>query len=210
MIEGTSQNFETILSGECEVLYFPSLFSRAESDLILEHLKKKTPWKQEWIRIFGRRIPQPRLTAWYGTGNYKYSGHELVPLKWSARLLRIRKKTEVASGHAFNSALLNYYRNGKDSVGWHRDNEKVLGPEPVIASLSFGAERKFELRRYDTKDNVIRLFPGHGSLLLMRGRTQLLWEHRVPAQKQSQARINVTFRQFSPLVNKLAENTGKA
>src|SRR5690606_18833627 len=114
---------------------------------------------------------------------------------WTDALLAIRSKVEKRSGETFNTALLNYYRDGKDYMGWHRDNEKALGKSPPVASVSFGASRIFQLRRYDSKQQKMELLLNAGDLLLMSGDTQRYWEHRLPrAPKNTQPRINITFR----------------
>lgn len=143
---------------------------------------------------------QPRLTAWYADAGktYSYSGITMPGTEWTKTLLQIKTAVEKTSGVSFNSALLNLYRNGQDSMGWHRDNEKELGLNPVIASLSFGAERIFQLREYASKSNLKSLSLSHGSFLLMRGETQPYWEHRVPKTNKVHAtRINITFRRVN-------------
>jgi alkylated DNA repair dioxygenase AlkB len=154
-------------------------------------------WKQEPVRLFGREIMQPRLTAWYGAADkaYTYSGITMEPLPWTQELDQIRMDAETLAGVSFTSALLNLYRDGSDSIGWHRDNEKMLGPAPVIASVSFGASRKFQFRNYTDKKMNVSLMLGPGSVLVMRGATQRNWEHSLPKTKKlSGARINITFR----------------
>ena len=137
---------------------------------------------------------QPRLTAWYGDEGktYVYSGIRNHPLPWTPLLLALKAKAEGFAESAFNSVLLNYYRDGGDSVGWHADNEPELGGRPVIASLSLGATRTFELRRRTT-GKVAKLPLTSGSILVMRGTTQHNWVHRVPKEPGSASRINLTF-----------------
>lgn len=140
---------------------------------------------------------QPRLTAWYGDAgkDYSYSGITMQPLAWTDTLMAIKQSADKVAGVSFNSALLNLYRDGKDSMGWHRDNEKELGTNPVIASVSFGAPRRFLLRHYTDKKLVREIVLTHGSLLLMRGETQHYWEHSIPkTAKPAGSRINITFR----------------
>jgi alkylated DNA repair dioxygenase AlkB len=178
-----------------EVFYFPSFLDRSEADKYLESLTKKIQWQQYTIRIFGKSVLQPRLSAWYGDKDYAYSGKSLPASGWTNELLELKEKIESFSGKLFNSVLLNLYRNGNDSMGWHRDNEKELGPDPVIASLSLGAERDFKLRDYLTKKEVVTLQPVHGSLILMQGSTQTFWEHSLPKTKKAkEPRLNLTFR----------------
>lgn len=180
-----------------EVLFYPMAFKAGESDSFMQSLANNIQWKHEAILMFGKQVMQPRLTAWYGNSgkSYSYSGITMQPLPWTNDLLCIKHIAEGIAGVQFNSALLNYYRNGQDSMGWHRDNEKELGPNPVIASVSFGAARKFKLRYYTDKSITRSIQLTHGSLLLMRGETQHYWEHQLPKIKADTcARINITFR----------------
>jgi alkylated DNA repair dioxygenase AlkB len=131
----------------------------------------------------------------YDNKTYRYSGLTMKPLPWTDTLLQIKERVEHASSYRFNSVLLNFYRDGQDSMGWHRDNEKELGENPVIASVSFGAERKFQFRHYKDQKTIISLVLNHGSLLLMSGATQSCWQHRLPKSSIMQTpRINLTFR----------------
>jgi alkylated DNA repair dioxygenase AlkB len=191
------RNRINIINRKGLVDFFPGFFSEEESDRYFSMLMKEIAWRQEPVNIFGKMIPQPRLTAWYGDlgKSYSYSGIIMHPQKWTNGLLEIRQRIEKAAPVIFNSALLNLYRDQKDSVGWHRDNEKSLGVNPVIASVSFGTTRRFLLRHYEDKSikQAVELTPG--SLLLMQGQTQQVWEHCIPRQtKASGARINITFR----------------
>jgi alkylated DNA repair dioxygenase AlkB len=166
----------------------------------LQELQQHIAWKQEAIKIFGKEIMQPRLTAWYGdTGKaYSYSGITMQPLPWTAALAGLKTAIETHTGYSFNSALLNLYRNGNDSMGWHRDNEKELGPEPVIASLSLGAARLFQFRHYRNPKAIVPVVLEPGSLLLMTGATQTHWQHRLPKTKTTESiRINITFRNIT-------------
>lgn len=186
-----------LLPFDGEACLFPHAFTREESDHHLIELQKNIAWKQEPVKIFGKEVMQPRLTAWYGDPNkaYSYSGITMKPLQWTDILLKIKEKAEYISGHKFNSVLLNFYRNEQDSMGWHRDNEKELGTDPVIASVSFGAERKFQFRHYTNQKTVISMGLRHGSLLLMSGATQNNWQHRLPKSDMvHKPRINLTFR----------------
>lgn len=186
-----------ILPKDGEVSFFPNLFTREESDVYFDVLMNEIPWKQEPIRIFGKTVMQPRLTAWYGDPgkHYSYSGITMNPTHWTDALLKIKQRIETVSPVIFNSALLNLYRDQSDSMGWHRDNEKELGVNPVIASVTFGAARRFLLRYYTDKDLKQSLELTHGSLLLMQGRTQHAWEHSIPKQSSiAGSRINITFR----------------
>lgn len=180
-----------------EVFLFSNFFSPKESDLLFNDLLNVINWKQEPIKIFGKEVMQPRLTAWYGdTGKaYSYSGITMHPLAWIHSLQQIKTAIETKASLVFNSALLNLYRDGKDSMGWHRDNEKELGINPSIASVSFGGSRIFKLRDYHNKSTVRSIELTHGSLLLMKGATQHFWEHQLAKTSKSvAARINITFR----------------
>lgn len=182
-----------------EVFLNENIFSSGESDKYFELLKNNIAWKQEEIIMFGKKVMQPRLTALYGDANkvYRYSGITMHPLPWTTALKEIKAKVEEISGQSFSTALLNYYRTGQDSMGWHRDNEKELGVNPVIASVSFGAERIFQFRHYKDKATVLSVWLTHGSLLLMQGVTQHCWYHQLPKTKIDMAeRINITFRQI--------------
>ncbi len=159
--------------------------------------------------MFGKAIAQPRLTAWYGDEGaiYTYSNLTNRPLEWTPELLVIKARAEKTAQMNFNSVLLNYYRNGQDSMGWHQDNEPELGEQPVIASVNFGATRRFQLRHKKRKDlDTFSIDLEHGSLLVMRGTTQEFWKHQVPKTTQSVgARINLTFRLIH--LNETTENT---
>lgn len=140
-------------------------------------------------------MPEPRLSAWYGDAAYTYSGKTRQPHAWMPILDALRQRIEIACQARFNSVLLNLYRNGQDSMGLHSDDEPELGPEPLIASLSLGAERRFVLRHKTLTDQRHTLTLAHGSLLLMAGRTQHAWKHGLPKAKSvAEPRINLTFR----------------
>jgi len=183
-----------------EVFYYPRVFDAGLSDEYFNLLFSGIRWKQEPVKLFGREIMQPRLTAWYGDEDkpYAYSGLKMQATRWIEPLLDIKAVADKYSGAHSTSALLNLYRDGSDGLGWHRDNEKVLGPEPVIASVSLGAPRLFQLRNYHHKKQVITLDLEPGSLLVMKGASQKEWEHRIPKTKRPVgARINITFRVIS-------------
>lgn len=183
-----------------ELYYFPNVFTREQSDEYFNQLFTEIRWKQEPIKIFGKEVMQPRLTAWYGdiTKPYAYSGITMAPNHWIHPLLEIKSVADKYSGAESSSALLNLYRDGNDGLGWHRDNEKVLGPAPTIASVSLGAVRTFQLRDYKGKDKLISIELEPGSIVIMKGASQQMWEHRVPKSKKIfGARINITFRIIS-------------
>lgn len=188
---------KNLLPEKGEALYYPHFFTKEESEVFFERLLKEVKWKHEPIKIFGKEIMQPRLTAWFSDSGrgYSYSGITMQAYPWNDVLLAIKNKIETVAAINFNSALLNLYRDGNDSVGWHRDNEKELGAEPVIGSVSLGAPRVFQLREYKKKENIISQKLLHGSLLIMRGESQQHWEHRLPkTTKRLSERINITFR----------------
>ncbi len=187
----------TLQMRDAEVLFYPAFFTQAESDAYLDDLTHHIAWKQETINILGAAVPIPRLTAWYGDeGNsYRWSGITQHPHPWTPTLLRMKVRIEQAAGVSFNSVLLNLYRDGRDSVAWHSDDEPELGRNPVIASVSFGAERRFQFKHKHNPDLRQAIDLTHGSLLLMRGTTQHFWKHQIPKTKQPcGARINLTFR----------------
>lgn len=186
---------EKLAMPDAEVYYAPQFLTASESNLYLEKLKQEVNWQQEGIRLFGKQLPLPRLTAWYGDKGYTYSGLYNAPQPWLPVLLELKERVEQVSGHRYNSVLLNLYRSGQDSMGWHSDDEKELAPG--IASLSFGGERTFAFRhRYQKEQPPVRLTLQHGSLLLMQGTTQQYWQHQVPKTARAvEPRINLTFRQ---------------
>jgi len=172
----------------------PLPLSNAE---IFERLLIETPWREESVVVYGKRHLQPRLTAWYGDASYTYSGLRLEPLPWTALLLEIRAAVEAACGRRFNSVLLNRYRNERDSMGMHSDDEPELGDAPVIASLSYGATRTFILRHKRDK-RTVRLPLEDGSLLLMSGQLQRNWLHGInKSTRPLGERLNLTFRYIS-------------
>ncbi len=154
-------------------------------------------WRQRTIRLFGRSIPEPRLTAWHGDpdAHYSYSGRDNAPQPWTAELARLRDLVSQAAGAGFNSVLGNLYRDGADHLGWHSDDEPELGPQPVIASLSLGEVRRMQFRLRPRGPVALTLDLPPGGLLVMAGQTQRRYQHRVPATRRVVgARINLTFR----------------
>lgn len=168
----------------------------AAAELMMRTLIDETPWRQDTITMYGKTHDVPRLQQWYGGAAYTYSGIELKPLPWTSNLSMIRRDVEEDTGAKFNSVLLNYYRDGNDSVALHADDEPELGEDPVIASLSLGAERKLALY-HNTKSIKIRLALPSGSLLIMRGPLQRFWRHGIPrVASLKDPRVNLTFRQL--------------
>ncbi|MET3982065.1 alkylated DNA repair dioxygenase AlkB [Mucilaginibacter sp. UYP25] len=180
--------------------YRPTFFSPAESADLLEKLKASIQWKQETIRMYGKLLNTPRLTAWYGDNSktYAFSGKKYDPYPWTSELLFIKQRVDKAAGITFNSVLLNDYRNGNDSVAWHADDEPELGINPIIASVSFGQMRRFDVRHKQDHKLKHSVELANGSLLIMKGDLQHNWEHQVPKSiKAIKERINLTFRVIS-------------
>lgn len=178
-------------------IYFEEHFiSLAESELLYDKLKSQLNWEQSTIKIFGKIYQTPRKEAYYGDihADYAYSGKQLIRNDWNELLLKLKLKLEQEIGHSFNAVLANWYRDGKDSNGWHADDEKELGKNPLIASLSFGCTRRFDLKHNKTKEKL-SLELSTGSLLVMGGELQHFWKHQIPKQlKIKDDRINLTFR----------------
>lgn len=182
---------------DASIIYYPNFFSTEEAAILFDALQKEIPWQQDDIKVYGKVYPQPRLTALFGNEgkSYSYSNITMHPHKWSPLLISIKEKVEKATEAIYSTVLLNYYRDGKDSNGWHADNEKELGTNPIIASLSFGTERVFQLKHNHLKNQKINLTLENGSLLLMKGTTQHFWKHQIPkTTKPIGSRINLTFR----------------
>ena len=165
---------------------------------LLAELVQTIDWRQDSVTLFGKTHPQPRLSAWYGEAAYRYSGLTLQPNPWTTRLSAIREKVEAVTGHSYNSVLLNYYRDERDCMGMHSDDEPELGPRPTIASLSLGAIRDFRLKHRSRSDlDTVKLPLPSGSLLLMAGETQRHWRHGIARRSRPcDPRINLTFRRI--------------
>lgn len=186
-----------IEDGSLELI--PDWLARDEADALFDALRDAIDWRQESVTMFGQRHLVPRLTAWHGDAGraYMYSGISNEPSPWTPELSDLRRRVEVAAGGRFNAVLLNLYRSGQDGMGWHADDEPELGPAPLIASISLGATRTFQLRHKRRKDLArVDLDLPHGSLLVMRPPTQAHWLHGVPKRKRGVRgpRINLTFR----------------
>ncbi|RZK12854.1 MAG: alpha-ketoglutarate-dependent dioxygenase AlkB [Flavobacterium sp.] len=182
---------------DAEISYYPSFFDESESEIIFKELLKMIPWQQDEIKIYGKTYAQPRLTALFGNDgkSYSYSNITMQPHPWNILLQKIKCKVEEVAEVNFSTVLLNLYRDGRDSNGWHADDEKELGQDPIIASLSFGAERYFHLKHKSNKDLKQKILLENGSLLLMKGSTQHHWLHQIPkTAKPIEPRINLTFR----------------
>ena len=182
---------------DSNICYFPGFLSTALADAYFNTLLTETKWQQDEIKIFGKTHPQPRLTALYASNSksYSYASICMQPLKFTETLVEIKQKVEAVSTIKFTSCLLNLYRDGKDSNGWHADNEKELGKNPVIASITLGQERMFHLKHRSDKTLKHKILLQHGSLLLMQGETQHHWLHQIPkSARPMEKRINLTFR----------------
>ncbi|WP_349617055.1 alpha-ketoglutarate-dependent dioxygenase AlkB family protein [Azotobacter salinestris] len=179
-IEWTSGHWKDVVKGDLSKIEFTNI-----------------NWKQDTIKLYGKIIPLPRLTSWYGDPgrNYTYSGITSKPNAWNKGLLYLKERVEQASGVIFNSVLLNWYRDGEDYLNWHADDERELGQNPIIASANFGETRDFVVRRKDDKSQKLVIPLRHGTLLVMSGGLQHHWEHSVPKRKKVKgSRFNLTFR----------------
>jgi alkylated DNA repair dioxygenase AlkB len=185
---------DNLLPCDGEVWSFERAIEAHDADRLFHDLHASIAWRQETATIMGRRVRVPRLTAWHGEAGYVYSGIRMSPMPWNAPLLELKAAAEACAGHAFNSVLLNLYRDGRDSVSWHADNEPGLGRNPVIASLSLGATRRFQLKHRQSGERVA-IDLAHGSCLVMAGATQHHWLHQLPKTARPVGpRINLTFR----------------
>lgn len=182
---------------DAEIEYYPNFLERSRADELFEKLKDNIPWQQDNITVYGKTHPQPRLTSLFGNDGkpYGYSNIVMQPNSWNPLLMFIKNKVDEICEENFTTVLLNYYRDGKDSNGWHADNERELGRNPIIASLSFGSERSFHLQHNSIKEQNLKINLEHGSLLIMKGPTQHFWKHQIPkTAKLVGPRINLTFR----------------
>jgi len=197
----TSQVKEDLPIVDGSLFFWPHFLDEHEADECLRVLVAETPWRQDTLRFGGKAVPIPRLQAWYGEKDslYGYSGLALTPLPWTPRLLQLKTRIEDAAEVTFNSVLINYYRDGQDSVSWHSDDETELGDNPVIASLSLGVTRRFELKHRHKKVQKVTCDLCHGSLLIMGPGVQAHWQHQIPKQPEIvDGRINLTFRAIKP------------
>lgn len=187
---------------DADIRYWPRFLAPGDSRNLFDTLLSDTPWRQDVLQLFGRHLPLPRLQAWYGDQQcvYRYSGIELQPLPWTGSVLAIKKQIELHTGHLFDAVLINLYRHGQDSNGWHADNEPELGSNPVIASLSLGETRRFRLRHLHRPElRPVSLELEDGLLLLMAGTTQQHWQHCLAKTGRPVGpRINLTFRKLAP------------
>ncbi|MEE4184338.1 MAG: alpha-ketoglutarate-dependent dioxygenase AlkB [Gammaproteobacteria bacterium] len=184
---------------QAEIRLWPTFLDADDADRMMSRLLEEVPWRRDTVTVFGRAHPIPRLHSWHGDAGarYRWSGLTQVPQPWTPALAELRERLEACLNRRFNSVLANLYRHGRDHMGWHADDEPELGLQPVIASLSLGAQRDFLLRyrgagaAVDTQ----RLALPPGSLLVMQGSTQEYWQHSLPRRlRVSDPRINLTFR----------------
>ncbi len=201
-VEGTDASSarvhgERLLPDSNDFLYYRGFIADEQADRTFAQLAQLIAWHTERITLFGRHYESPRLVAWYGDAGavYRYSGITHQPHPWTKELLALRADLEAFLGVRFTSVLLNRYRDGRDSVSWHSDDEPELGARPVIASVSLGVARTFCLRSKRDRARRVSLRLEHGSLLLMRGESQAAWQHAVLKERHvSGERINLTFR----------------
>ncbi len=182
---------------DSDIRYYPNFFGFAEANSYYRSLLETTKWRQDSITLFGKTHPQPRLTALFANNDkpYGYSNITMTPSVFTDALLEIKNRIETKTDVAFTTCLANLYRNGQDSNGWHSDDEKALGKNPTIASVTFGEARYFHLKHKRDKTLRQKLLLENGSLLLMQGETQHHWLHQIAKTKrQIQPRINLTFR----------------
>jgi alkylated DNA repair dioxygenase AlkB len=198
--EKSQKQGEQLPMPDAEVIMYRGFLDKNESDRIFSELYNNIDWKQDTTILFGKQVNLPRLTAWYGEPgkSYCYSKIKMEPLLWIPVLINLKYQIEALSDTQFNSVLLNLYRDGKDSVAWHSDDELELGKNPTIASISFGATRRFMFRHKYQKKIKFEIELTHGSFLLMKGATQHFWQHQIPkTNKLVEPRINLTFRKVS-------------
>ena len=199
--------FDPFMSGDSELIeltdadlrYFPRWVDADLADGWLSEISAKTPWSQPQIKLYGRSIAVPRLVAWYGDADahYRYSGFTHEPLAWTPLLADIRQRVQQQVGQRLNGVLLNYYRDGQDAMGWHSDDERELGQQPLVVSLNLGATRRFDFRRKGASRIEYSISLEHGSLLVMSGLTQHYWQHQIARTRKVRApRLNLTFRQI--------------
>jgi alkylated DNA repair dioxygenase AlkB len=177
--------------------YRTRLFDKDESRILLRKFIADMPWEQRKVMMYGKEIVTPRMTAWFGNPSTDYSvrGDGSYPLPWTDELMMIRHRIEPLAGVSFNTVLLNYYRDGNDSVAWHTDNDGIPGRNRIVASVSFGQPRVFDIRRMNDHAVKYSLLLEDGSYLLMKGRFQDEWQHRIAkSSKPLKPRVNLTFR----------------
>ena len=184
---------------DAEIWFYTDFLNAEDANFYFNTFKNQVHWQQEEIKLFGKKHLQPRLTALFGNNEkkYSYSNIKMQPQSFPQDLLEIKKKVEATAAMEFTTCLINYYRSGRDSIGWHADDEKELGKNPPIASISLGAIRMFHLKHKKLTDLRYKIALPSGSLLLMKGPTQHFWLHQIPkTSKSTGERINLTFRRL--------------
>ncbi|MFK7781429.1 alpha-ketoglutarate-dependent dioxygenase AlkB family protein [Psychroserpens sp.] len=197
-----SEEKTVLILPNAELIYIPNFLSKEMSNFYFKHLKVNTDWQQDNIIVYGKTYKQPRLTALFSENNlnYSYSNITMTPKPFTPELLDIKQHIENEAQHQFTTVLLNYYRDGNDSNGWHADNEKELGKNPIIASLSLGETRPFHFKHRTVKSERYKIALQHGSLLIMKGTMQHYWLHQIAkTKKEIGERINLTFRTIQTL-----------
>ena len=197
MIPEYTHNWSTKDLPDADISYIKAFLHKDSANSLFDYLMKNIAWRHDYIKVFGKTYPQPRLTALYANNekSYSYSNITMQPLPFDQLLADLKGKVELASEATFTTCLLNLYRDGADSNGWHADDEPELGIDPIIASVSLGQERYFHLKHRRLKDQKFKILLEHGSLLLMKGSTQHHWLHQLPKSRRSMGpRINLTFR----------------
>lgn len=194
--------FDNIANGRRRVLklknadcwYDPVFIQKDEALSLQQYILQNVPFRQDEIMMFGKPVMQPREVCWMADAGLaiKYSGLRLEPSPWDEKILKLKEKIEATTNTRFNSVLINHYRNGQDSMGWHADNEPELGPDPYIASISLGAEREFQIK---SSDELLKIILENGSLLCMGSGSQQYYKHQLPKRKLLNiSRVNLTFR----------------
>jgi len=189
---------QTFVLGDSEIQYVANAFTAREADRLLQSLLDAIPWRTATMTIAGQKRPLPRLQCWMADQgrSYSYSGLKLSPHPWNPDVLRIKARLEQLCEHSFNSVLLNYYRDGSDSVSWHADDETELGPNPIVASVSLGAQRTLEFKpKFNLTTPKKQIVLGSGSILIMGKTIQNNWLHQLPKISGTiHPRISLTFR----------------
>jgi len=189
---------QNLLQKNGEVFYYGKILCKNDADLCLQNLLQHIDWQNDKVKIFGKQIITKRKVAWYADAGvwYTYSNTTKVGLVWTNELMKLKALVEEITNESYNSCLLNLYHDGEEGMGWHSDNEKSIVKNSAIASLSFGAERKFVLKHRQTAENISQVLP-HGSLLVMKGETQTYWLHALTKTKKVKLpRVNLTFRRM--------------
>lgn len=188
----------SVLPFDGESIFYGRIFTQELADRYLRVFLDEIPWQHDEAMIYGKHIVTARKVAWFGDAryDYTYSGKTRTARPWTPELLEIKAEVERLGGSSYNSCLLNLYAEGTQGMAWHHDDEKGLGKNSDIASVSFGAARRFDFRHKSSKEQMSIQLP-HGSLLIMRGKTQACWQHQLPKSKKiTEPRVNLTFRQM--------------